>query len=172
MHYAAYGSNLHPRRLQLRLPSARFIGTASLPDYSLRFHKRSVDGSGKCSIGRGGDGVHCAIYDLSRADFRRLDGIEGTGMGYDRITVDVPGAGPCATYQAEPAYLDERLQPYDWYKEMVVRGCRFHGFPEAYVERIAALAAVPDPDQRRSEDNWAIARSLAQSQERLLPQPW
>ena len=44
--YAAYGSNLHPGRLQKRVDSARLEGTAFVADLSLTFDKRGVDGSG------------------------------------------------------------------------------------------------------------------------------
>jgi gamma-glutamylcyclotransferase len=50
VHYLAYGSNLHPLRLTLRVPSARVIGVVEMPGYMLEFHKRSIDGSGKCLI--------------------------------------------------------------------------------------------------------------------------
>ena len=50
IHYLAYGSNLHPLRLTLRVPSARVIGVVEMPGYMLEFHKRSIDGSGKCLI--------------------------------------------------------------------------------------------------------------------------
>ena len=45
MLYAAYGSNLHPARLSRRAPSAEFVGTALLPGWELRLHKRGQDGS-------------------------------------------------------------------------------------------------------------------------------
>ena len=74
--YLAYGSNLHPRRLRERTPSARLIGTAEIPGWHLSFTKRGRDGSGKCTISNGGDGVHCAIYEMSRQDKKELDAID------------------------------------------------------------------------------------------------
>ena len=79
MKYAAYGSNLHPLRLSRRLPSAELISSAYLPDWSLHFHKRSIDESGKCNIRRGGSGVHYAIFEISLEDKLALDRIEGVG---------------------------------------------------------------------------------------------
>jgi gamma-glutamylcyclotransferase len=46
----AYGSNMLSARLRERVPSARPAGTACLPGFSLRWHKVSVDGSGKCNV--------------------------------------------------------------------------------------------------------------------------
>lgn len=82
MYYAAYGSNLHPLRLRERVASARLIGTHFLADWSLRFHKRSRDKSAKCNIDAGGSGIYVAVSDISVADMRTLDGIEGLGSGY------------------------------------------------------------------------------------------
>ena len=158
--YAAYGSNLHPVRLTERLPAARFKGPAFLPGYALSFTKRSEDGSGKCTIGLGGDGVHLAVYEISARDKERLDEIEGVGAGYEAIDVDVPGIGTCATYIAASSHVDPDLCPYDWYRELVLLGCRYHGFPDEYVRRIAALAFAADGDVARSELNHGLVRRI------------
>ena len=132
MHYAAYGSNLHPVRLTKRLASAKLVGTAHLAQWSLRFHKKSKDQSGKCSIIPDPDGVHFAIFDISEEDKLILDEIEGLGQGYSAISLDIPGFGPCASYIAEQTYIDDSLLPYDWYKELVLAGARFHGIPDQF----------------------------------------
>ncbi len=156
MRYAAYGSNLHPLRLLDRLPSARLLGTGHLQDWSLRFHKRSTDASGKCSIFAGNEGVHFAIFDISEDDKLALDRIEGVGSGYAATTLNIPSFGDCATYVAEPAYVDETLRPYDWYREFVLAGAISHGFPDEYVARIASISAVRDPDIARSASQLAL----------------
>lgn len=46
----ACGSNMLTARLRERVSSARPVGTACLPGFSLRWHKVSVDGSGKCDV--------------------------------------------------------------------------------------------------------------------------
>ena len=160
MYYAAYGSNLHPLRLAERLPSARLVGTRYLPDWSLRFHKLSKDESGKCGILPGSDGVHFAIFDISDDDKLALDRIEGAGNGYAAIELDIPPFGNCASYRAEASHIDESLRPYDWYREFVVAGTVFHGFPADYVARIKSVPAVRDPDTRRSASQWALAERL------------
>jgi hypothetical protein len=158
--YAAYGSNLHPVRLTERLPSARLVGTALVPDRTLEFHKQSVDGSAKCTILEGGEGVHVAIYDISGSDKDRLDEIEGVGRGYSDERIDVPGFGLCATYVAEPTHLVTDRSPYRWYQALVVEGCRFHGFPARYIERIASVGSVRDPDDARRARNDALVERL------------
>ena len=158
--YAAYGSNLHPIRIGERLPSARFIGTGFLADQSLHFHKRSLDGSGKCSIVAVGSGVHVAVYEISRSDKHRLDAIEGVGRGYSTEIIDVPGYSDCATYIGQPTHIEEGLPPYDWYRELVWLGCRYHGFPEDYMRDIGDIDAVIDPDEQRRAKNWRLVDKL------------
>ena len=158
--YAAYGSNLHPVRLTERLSSAQLVGPAFVPGRTLEFHKRSIDGSAKCTIVEGGEGVHVAVYDISIDDKHRLDEIEGVGRGYSDETIDVPGFGLCATYVAEPTHVVTDLGPYRWYQALVVQGCRFHGFPASYIARIAGVASVEDPDDARRVTNDALVARL------------
>lgn len=158
--YAAYGSNLHPLRLGERVPSSRLIGTAFVAHFSLRFHKRSADSSAKCGIETPGEGVYVAVYEMSRADKALLDRIEGVGQGYAEQTIAVPGFDLCATYVAEPNYIDESLQPYDWYLELVLLGCRYLEFPEPYIASIAAVESIPDPDHARRQQNVSLIERI------------
>jgi gamma-glutamylcyclotransferase len=160
MRYAAYGSNLHPLRLSERISSAKLIGTSFLPDWSLRFHKRSLDKSGKCNIVSGSSGIHIAIYDISIADKTTLDKIEGLGSGYVEISLAVPDIGECKAYAAEDSYIDNTLDPYDWYKELVLIGARAHNFPVEYIDKIDAVIACPDLDSRRSADRWITVEKV------------
>jgi hypothetical protein len=153
MRYAAYGSNLHPLRLTERVSSAQLIGIGYLPHWSLCFHKRSKDNSGKCSIHIGGVGVHFAIFELNAEDKLTLDSIEGVGVGYSEILLSIPGFGHCSSYIAEKSHVDDSLQPYDWYKELVLEGMRFHVFPDHYLKLVDSIAAISDPDSKRSAKN-------------------
>lgn len=161
LYYAAYGSNLHPVRLAERVPSAELVGTAFIPGWSLRFNKLSnIDGSAKCSIESGGEGTWHAIYRLLVDDRRLLDACEGRGNGYDEIALDVPEFGRCFTYVVSPSHRRTDLEPFDWYHAMVLRGAEFNRFPEEYVGRIRSVAAIPDPDERRSRQNWNLVSQL------------
>lgn len=154
MRYAAYGSNLHPLRLTMRTPSARLLATRFLSGRSLCFHKRGVDGSAKCNMVVGGEGIYVAIFDLSVADKERLDRIEGLDAGYSETTLSITGLGDCVAYTAEQSHIDVSLTPYDWYKELVLAGARFHGFPRGYIDGIRALPALEDPDPARRNERW------------------
>lgn len=156
MLYAAYGSNLHPLRLSLRLPGCRFLGTATIADMRLRFHKRSVDLSAKCNIVADDDIVHVAVYELDRREWARLNRIEGVGNGYSVATIEAPGYGDCFTYVASPSHIDDALRPYSWYKELVLTGCTALGFPAAYLSMIRNVASIEDPDEARHLENMQI----------------
>jgi hypothetical protein len=145
------------------LPSVRLLGTGFVPKHSLQFHKRSVDGSGKCNIEIAGTGVHVAVYELSVAEKGRLDEIEGVGRGYRDSVIDVPGFSDCATYMAEDGYKDDSLRPYGWYRELVLLGCRYHGFPKEYVARVSATESISDPDVERREQNKKLVERISRS---------
>lgn len=158
--YAAYGSNLHPRRLRERIKSATLRGTSFLHKYTLQFHKRGQDLSAKCGFSDCGQGMHVAVYEIDDADRGILDGIEGVGKGYDVDEISVPGFGKCFTYVAARTHIDDLLRPFDWYHEMVLLGCLTHAFPAAYCERIAAVPVIEDPDPIRRNRNWRTVELL------------
>lgn len=158
MLYAAYGSNLHPSRLKERTPSATLVGTAFLEGWSLHFHKRGKDRSGKCNIETGGVGVYLALYELHVADQRQLDQIEGNG--YSRTQLEVPGYGDCLTYRARPGAVDDELQPFDWYLELVMLGARKLAFHDSYVEQLAAIESIEDPHAVRRERHFRLIESI------------
>ena len=158
--YAAYGSNLHPQRLRERIRSATLRGTGFLRNYTLQFHKRGQDQSAKCGSTDCGQGLHVAVYEVDAADKKVLDTIEGVGKGYDIDEISVPGFGKCFTYVASHTHIDELLEPFDWYREMVLLGCLRHAFPAPYCERIAAIPVIEDPDPVRRDRNWSTVNVL------------
>ena len=161
IYYAAYGSNLHPVRLTARVPSAELIGTCFLRGWSLRFHKLSnIDGSAKCSVEQGGEGTWHAIYRMAAGEKRLLDACEGLGNGYDDLSLDVPEFGRCFTYIASASHIRPGLEPFDWYKAMVLRGCEANRFPADYVAGIEAVDSVPDPDGARARLQWETVARL------------
>jgi hypothetical protein len=147
----AYGSNLCKGRLIERVPGATFEVVARLPEHQLRFHKRSVDGSGKCDAFRTGDPaneVWGVIVDVPDTERRSLDRAEGLGKGYECRTVEVfDDAGASHTtvaYVAQPSHIDADLEPYDWYLQLVVDGARVRGLPQQYVHEIEQTQSKPD----------------------------
>lgn len=158
MLYAAYGSNLHPFRMQQRTPSAQLLGTAQLTDMALRFHKRGyTDFSGKCNIIRCDRAtIHVAIYDISPTDMLALDRHEGAGSGYDRALIDISGFGECITYIAAATHIDDTLLPFSWYRDLVVAGCERLEFPLSYVETVKAVRTKRDLEGDRHTANMRL----------------
>ncbi len=166
----AYGSNLCLPRLRHRVPGVVVAGAAELRGWALRWHKRGVDGSGKCSIVRvaTGDGapdalsaiggavhdavVHGALVLLPPDEKHRLDAAESLGVGYDEHEVVVVQAGVerrAMSYVARPEMRDDALRPYSWYRDLVVAGAAAHGLPPAWVASLAAVDALEDPERER-----------------------
>ena len=158
--YAAYGSNLHPLRLAERIPSSRLLGTSHVPGWSLQFQKRSNDGSAKCNILRPGEGVYVAVFEMREIEKEKLDTIEGLGEGYEDFTIDVPDFGGCFTYLGSASHICEELMPYDWYKEMVLLGCRKLDLPSRYAATIENVSVSRDPDEKRSREQWQTVDRL------------
>jgi len=163
LHYLAYGSNLHPRRLQQRVPSARVIGTVGLMGWQLNFHKRGQDTSAKCNIiqtGKTADVVYGAIYEMRVSERHRLDKVEGLNNGYCLAHLDIAGQGTAFFYVAEKEYVDNGLLPFEWYKEFVIAGCRFHTFPESYLAQIEFVNVTPDLNEVRRQQQMEILNML------------
>ena len=159
LHYLAYGSNLYPRRLQQRVPSARVIGTVGLMGWQLKFHKRGQDASAKCNIiqtGKTADVVYGAIYEMLASEKSKLDKVEGLNVGYGLAHIEIAEQGTVFFYTAEKDYIDNDLLPFDWYKELVVAGGRFHAFPETYLAQINCVNAIPDYDEARHQQHMTI----------------
>jgi hypothetical protein len=137
--YFAYGSNLCLPRLANRVAGVRALGPASLPGYELRWHKRSVDRSGKCSI----------VPSASAAAVVQ--------HGYAELTVYVQssqGVVSAQTYVAEPTCVDNSLRPYAWYRDLVVSGAESHNLPAEYVESLRLVVVWQDQDAERASRNW------------------
>jgi gamma-glutamylcyclotransferase len=164
LHYFAYGSNLHPVRLCERVPSAQLVGTSQLAAHRVHFHKRGQDSSGKCNLlhtGQATDQVHGAIYSIDAAHKTILDEYEGPGYRCCDITVQHGATRyECFVYLAYAEHIDEKLKPYHWYRDLVIQGARYLGFPEAYIQQLANVSSVDDPDQSRQQQHTYLLEKM------------
>lgn len=136
-------------------------GICFVPGFELRFHKVGrKDGTGKCNILSGENGVYVAIFEVDEAERRILDRCEGLGAGYNHQLIDVEKFGSCSTYIADASAIDNSLRPLDWYREYVVCGARLHGFPAEYITALENVSADVDTDRGRSEQEWMLINSL------------
>jgi hypothetical protein len=170
MKYFAYGSNLHPARLQERIGDCTLQGIALLEQAELRFHKVGIDASGKCDIllqQETASGVWGVVYEITAAQKLELDRYESLGQGYQIRELDVlthQGESLSVfTYQAMTEFIDPGLQPFDWYHELVLQGARFHGFPAEYLERLQEIELLTDTDTARVTQVRQILASMQTS---------
>jgi gamma-glutamylcyclotransferase (GGCT)/AIG2-like uncharacterized protein YtfP len=157
MLYFAYGSNMYTARLRDRVTSARPLRPARLLNHTLRFHKRSTDGSGKADAyftGNPEDVIWGVVFDFEEYEKPDLDAHEGLGSGYDtqEVTIiDRDGAQHRAyMYVASDSYIDPELRPNARYKQYVTDGAREHGLPDEYVAHIEAVQTMDDPQSGAS----------------------
>jgi hypothetical protein len=152
-----------PRRIELRLGACELVSVVRLDGYALRFHKRGGDGSGKCDAfytGTATDTLYGVVYALSQTQRDQLDEFEGPGYASREVSVQAPsGALTAYAYVAKPEHVDANLQPFGWYKSIVVAGARSHALPTRYIERIASVRSAPDPDTGRNRHHLAMLDS-------------
>ena len=148
-------------RLKERVPSAVRIGMCTLAEHSLRFHKVSMDGSGKCDVlftKNSEDYVVGALFEISDKEKSALDRAEGLGYGYQEMWVCVTDADgnstEAMTYSA--TNTDSSLQPYSWYLYHVIHGAKETGVPADYLNYLSAINSKEDPDRERDARERAI----------------
>lgn len=160
--YLAYGSNLHPQRLEARVGPVQLLGPVRLPGWSLRFNKRGGDGSAKANL-HAAPGTRsvafAAAYAMRLEQIGMLDVFEGCGRGYETfaLTVLLHGEESVAfTYLAPSQWISSRLPPFDWYVDLIVSGARYHSFDQSYIEQIARQPARKDPDTARARTELSV----------------
>ncbi len=83
--YAAYGSNLHLKQMEVRCPTAECIGNGYLEDYQLVFGKRGFLDVVPCP----GQKVQVGLFKVTDTDLQALDEYEEYPELYDRITISI-----------------------------------------------------------------------------------
>ncbi len=161
MKYFAYGSNMSVPRLRDRIPTLEKIGVYTLHCHELCFHKAGTDGSAKCDAyesGNADDYVMGVLFHIDSAGKQILDRIEGLGQGYEQkmvsLTHDSESACTALTYFA--THIDVTWKPFDWYLHHVLTGAREAPLSTDYVERIAAVPTISDPNLDRAKCQRAI----------------
>jgi hypothetical protein len=158
MKYFAYGSNMLEERLKApnRIPDASFLAVGNVQGYSLKFHKKSRDGSGKCNIVRTNcvsDIVYGIVFEFSENGLDALDRAEGVGSGYHKDSVFVKYADDTQeqmlVYIADPNSTDDALLPYVWYHRLVISGAEQHRLPNDYLVSLRNIQCREDPNPNR-----------------------
>ena len=124
-------------RLRDRLGPCKRLGAVYLTGYTLRFHKKGMDGSGKCNVSHTGDTddrVWGALDCLTDEQFKELDRIEG--RGYCRVPVRVTFGErkvEANLYVAKSEAVNHDLRPISRYKRYVLEGARELRLPSDYI---------------------------------------
>ena len=151
-----YGSNMLTERLSRRAPSAHLPVPAVLRGHGISFHKRGQDGSGKCTVQPSHPArrvVHGVVFRVHPEHLGQLHAAEGVGNGYlfQPVAVVTPrGEIHAHAYVASPDAVDRELLPFDWYRDLVVRGAHEHGLPRSYTSRLRRVRCVTDPEAERA----------------------
>jgi len=147
LYYLAYGSNLHPARLEQRLGSVLRIGKAQLCGWQLHFHKRGADGSGKGNLLETAGAVAWGVvYQLEDKQKACLDEFEGDG--YDCVNIMVKIADKryqCFCYLAQVDWIEQSLLPHDWYRDLILYGARHAQSDDDYLQTIQQQPVQADP---------------------------
>lgn len=155
-----YGSNMSRRRLQARVPSARFVAVAELPCHQLRFHKAAMDGSAKCDAYQTGitdDRVIGVVYEIADDEKPDLDKHEALGRGYNEKQVEVTTrTGSLQAWMYYATRIKDSMKPFHWYKQHVLVGARENGLPADYIAKIEAVESIDDPRGKRHKREMAI----------------
>ena len=159
----AYGSNLCVARIAARVASLQVVAVGTIGGYTLRFNKKSRDGSAKANAQYSGaidDVVWGVVYELDAGGKRQLDRFEGLGRDYFESEVEVETTDGNRVlawlYCANPEHVEERISPYDWYLRFCLEGARDHGLPDEYVDRMARTPSIADPDRERHARESAV----------------
>lgn len=91
-YYIAYGSNLNIRQMRMRCPSARVIGTATIPDYELIF-KGGQTGAYLTIEPKAHASVPVAVWSVTDEDEAALDRYEGFPTFYYKKEIQLPIKG-------------------------------------------------------------------------------
>ena len=170
--YLAYGSNLHPLRLQQRLSQCELIARIEIPSHRLYFHKRGEDNSGKCDLIFSTPQDRCfgALYQIATTDAGTLDRFES---GYHRrgLTVEIAAERYQGfTYQADKPMIAPDLQPFGWYLALITSGAEFLGFSAQYLQQLERTSSRSDPHPTKAEQHRQLVRQL-QLHNRRYPAP-
>ncbi|MDB5183082.1 MAG: gamma-glutamylcyclotransferase [Candidatus Saccharibacteria bacterium] len=136
MLYFAYGSNLNKHQMHQRCPSAKLLSVGYLNGYTLYYGGECIDWDNKAYLNiakHDGGQVWGAVYQMSRADIKRLDGFEDVPRDYSRKLVRIhTGAKTLNAY----VYLGHKVKrgvPSFKYRRTTLIGARADHLPKNYI---------------------------------------
>lgn len=129
--YAAYGSNLNLDQMKRRCPTAKLVGTSTIPNSTLLFKSRGHSGGVLDIVKKKNCAVPVALYEITQADEKALDVYEGFPNLYVKkaVTVILDGVERRAMMYVmnENAGCTPAI-PTIFYYNTVIQGYLQHGF--------------------------------------------
>ncbi len=127
MLYFAYGSNLHRKQMKRRCKNSRFISCHILKNYQLVFRSKY----GAADIQRKkGSSVLGAIYDISKADEKKLDVYEEFPKVYVKKYFKILGRKAMFYYMSSKT---KQTQPSRRYLSSIIQGYKDCGYEDSHV---------------------------------------
>ena len=129
MKYFAYGMNTNLDSMSHRCPTAKCLGPAWIDDHEFVFrtHADIAESAGSICYG--------VLWDITKADLKALDRLEGYPYYYNRFRVRVNLGDHfvyAITYQMnDQSYIQ---QPSTGYLEMVTEGYQQNGVPTTQID--------------------------------------
>lgn len=139
-YYLAYGSNLNVAQMKYRCPDAKIVGTAVIKDYEL-LYKGSKTGAYLTIEKRADSEVPVAVWEVSKADEKKLDIYEGCPTFYYKAKVKVPVKEKNGEVNILDAFVyimhEERKYgiPHGSYIQTCEEGYEFFGFDKDFLEK-------------------------------------
>ncbi len=159
----SYGSNMLSKRIKDRINSYSIIDIGSIKNHKLKFHKKSKDESGKADAfftGNKEDIIWGVVGEIDENEKQKLDRLEGLGKGYNLksviVNMSTSSEIEADIYIADEKFIDSSLEPYDWYREFVLRGSIENSLPKDYIKNIETVSYKIDGNKERSEKNYKI----------------
>jgi gamma-glutamylcyclotransferase (GGCT)/AIG2-like uncharacterized protein YtfP len=141
-HYAAYGSNLDPGRMQAYCPHSPMTGTGWLEGWRLTFAGEDDlgwEGSVTTIVESPGDRVFVALYDVHPWDAAQLDEVEGVTSGtYRKLHLRVATLDGDVTAWVYVFSGYEGGLPTAWYLAEIAGAAEKAGAPADYIDGLRA----------------------------------
>jgi hypothetical protein len=161
--YFAYGANMNAEQIATRCEDAKLLTRAHLPDHTLAFHGHSKrwGGAQETASPCPGQTLFGVVYQLSIADFDRLDiwqGVRMDGTGsYFHFPAQVIGEGGEShdiLFYKKTAFGPPTL-PSSEYLAHILSGARARGLPPVSIDALAARNSRPAGYPVPTEDKTA-----------------
>ena len=127
MLYFAFGSNLNRKQIKRRCKNSRFISRHILKNYQLVFRSKY----GAADIQRKkGSSVLGAIYDISKADEKKLDVYEEFPKQYTKKYFKIWGEKAMFYYMPSKT---KQTEPSGRYLSLIIQGYKDCGYKNSHV---------------------------------------